>query len=98
MRHAALEVECLELCGSRLGELFCLLRIGDEGGADREHVVCGYAERGVDEHVGNTAVWFFWMMILFLPWSMTQTWFWRSKGADTIASAKPSSTGLGPPS
>ncbi len=74
MRHAALEVKCLELCGSRLGELFCLLRIGD------------------------AAVWFFWTMILFFPWRMTQTWFWRSKGADTIASAKPSSTGLGLPS
>ncbi len=72
--------------------------MGDKGGADCEHVVCGHAERGVDEHVGNTAVWFFWTMILFLPWSMTQTWFWRSKGADTIASAKPSSTGLGLPS
>lgn len=98
MRHAASEVECLGLCGSRLGKLFCLPRIGDEGGADCEHVVCGHAERGVDEHVGNTAVWFFWTMILFFPWSMTQTWLWRSKGADTIVSAKPSSTGLGLPS
>lgn len=98
MRHAALEVGCLELCGSRLDELFSLLRMGDEGGADCEPVVCGHAERGVDEHVGDAAVWLFWTMILFFPWSMTQTWFWRSKGADTIASAKPSSTGLGLPS
>lgn len=98
MRHAASEAECLELCGSRLDELFCLLCMGDKGRADCKHVVCDHAERGVDEHVGNTAVWFFWTMILFFPWSMTQTWFWRSKGADTIASAKPSSTGLGLPS